>query len=417
MLFAMNRHKTKAMKRLFLFFITAILGFSTFAQEIDIPAEQYPFYSILEWKGMGSILLNRDPSGNQKKVNLTLIGSQNTSVWQESFNPNGKDFYYIASENARYTYFLDNLNPELGKVSMHQISSAGNVKSTSVGLTAAIKKLGAYDISEMQLIDVVTTDKALVHIFRYKDSKEKKYTEIATFITHHNFLVYAAILGDVPEVNLKDPNYGQWKYIGFTDDQICFAARDYQDKNKGWSVKTFTSKGALTSTQFIQGLKDNFDFVEHAGMGTNGKTYLQNNADSETALLTFLNNQFYLLGLQTEGTSKIAKLKQLKEGEWVDLKSHKFAMEPSKKPTELAIYPLNEGFGCKIGGTMVFLPFAATSKPIQNKFKTEYHSNPSRFILEDKKELFAVSLADGNLFFDLNQLNKPGNVKFEFIKK
>lgn len=413
----MNRHKTKAMNKLFLLLISTILGFSTFAQQIEIPAEQYPFYSILEWKGMGSILLNRDPSGNAKKVNLTLVGNQSTSIWQESFNPNGKDFYYIASENARYTYFLDNLNLELGKVSMHQISSAGNIKSTSVGLTAAIKKLGDYDVSALQLMNVVTTDKALVHVFRYHDTKAKKYTEIATFITHHNFLVYAAILGEVPEINLKDVNYGQWKYIGFTEDQICFAARDYQDKNKGWSVKNFTSKGALTDTRFIQGLKDNFEFVEHTSMGTNGKTYLPNNSDSETALLSFINNQFYLIGLQTEGTNKIAKLKQLKEGEWVDIKSHKFAIEASKKPSQLAIYPLNEGIGCKIGNTMVFLPFAATLKPIQNQFKTQYHSNPSRFILEDKKELFAVSLPDGNLFFDLNQLNKPGSVKFEFIKK
>lgn len=405
------------MNKLIFIFFSAILGFSTFSQQIEIPAEQYPFYSIVEWKGMGSILLNRDPSGNAKKVNLTLVGSQNTSVWQESFNPKGKDFYYISSENARYAYFLDNLIPELGKVFMHQISSAGNVKSTSVALAAAIKKLGAYDLSEMQLINVVTTDKALVHIFRHRNAKEKKYTEIATFITHHNFLVYAAILGEVPEINLKDPNYGQWKYIGFTDDQICFAARDYQDKNKGWSVKTFTSKGALTDTRFIFGLKDNFDFVEHVGMGTNGKTYLQNNSESETALLSFLNNQFYMLGIQTEGSSKIAKVKQLKEGEWIDVKSHKITMEPSKKAIELALYPLNEGLGCKIGNTMVFLPFISTSKPIQNQFKTEYHSNPSRFILDDKKELFAVSLADGNLFFDLNQLNKPGNVKFEFIKK
>lgn len=413
----MNQHKTKAMNKLFSLFISTILGFSTYSQQIEIPAEQYPFYSVLEWKGMGSILLNRDPSGNAKKVNLTLIGNQPTSIWQESFNPRGKDFHFISSENTRYTYFLENLNPELGKIFMHQLNSAGNMKSTSVSLSAAIKKLGAFDISEMQLIDVVTTDKALVHIFRYKDVKEKKYTEIATFITHHNFLVYAAILGEVPEVNLKDVNYGQWKYIGFTDDQICFAARDYQNKSKGWSIKNFTSKAILTDTRFLLAPKDNFDFVNHNAIGTNGKAILANDSESETALLSFLNNQFYLVGIQTEGASKMVKLKQMKEGEWIELKSHKFEMEASKKPTQLAIYPLNEGIGCKIGNVMVFLPFSAGSKPIQNQFKEQYHSNPSRFILDGKKELFAVSLPDGNLFFDLNQLNKPGNVKFEFTIK
>ncbi len=45
------------------------------------------------------------------------------------------------------------------------------------------------------------------------------------------------------------------------------------------------------------------------------------------------------------------------------------------------------------------------------------HSNPSRLIIDEKKELFAVSLAGGRLFFDKNQLGKVGSVKFEFIKK
>jgi hypothetical protein len=65
---------------------------NTFAQQIEMPAEQYPFYSILEWKGMGAILLNRDPAGNMKKVNMTLVGNKSTNIWQQSFNPNGKDF-------------------------------------------------------------------------------------------------------------------------------------------------------------------------------------------------------------------------------------------------------------------------------------------------------------------------------------
>ena len=143
----MNDHKTKAMNKIFSFFISTILGFSTFAQQFEIPAEKYPFYSILEWKGRGSILLNREPTGITKKVNLTLVGNQSTSIWQESFNPRGKDFYFISSENTRYTYFLENLNPELGKIFMHQLNSAGNMKSTSVSLTAAIKELGAYELS------------------------------------------------------------------------------------------------------------------------------------------------------------------------------------------------------------------------------------------------------------------------------
>ncbi len=404
------------MKRFNLIFCI-ILGMNSFAQQIEIPAEQYPFYSILEWKGMGAILFNRDPAGNMKKVNMTLVGNKPTNIWQQSFNPNGKDFHFISSENSRYVYFLDNLVPEEGKISLHQLNSAGNIKSTSVSLSSAIKKLGAFDLAEMQLMDIITTDKALVNVFRYHDTKAKKYIEFATFITHHNMLVYAAILGEVTDLNIKEGNFGQWKYIGFTDDQIYFAARDFQNKKKGWTVQNLTSKGVLTNSQFINGPSENFDFVEQVGVGANGKTILNNSTDSETATLIHHKNQFYMTGIMTEGTSKTVKLKQLAEGKWVDLTNFKFTPDKGKTSLQFGNYTLNEGIGCKINNVMIFLPYDATKKPSQNVFSARFNSNPSRFIVEDKKELFTVSLVDGTLYFDLSQLNKSGNVKFESIKK
>jgi hypothetical protein len=397
--------------------ICIILGIKSFAQQIEMPAEQYPFYSIIEWKGMGAILFNRDPAGNMKKVNMTLVGNKPTNIWQQSFNPNGKEFHFISSENSRYVYFLDNLVPEGGKISLHQLNSAGNIKSTSVVLSSAIKKLGAFDLSEMQLIDIITTDKALVHVFRYHDTKAKKFIEFATFITHHNLLVYSSILGEIAEEDIKEGNFGQWKYIGFTDDQIYFAARDFQNKKKGWTVQNLTSKGALTNSQFINGPIESFDIVEHIGVGANGKTILNNSTDSETATLIHHKNQFYITGIMTEGTSKTVKLKQLLDGKWVDLNNFKFTPDKGKTSLHLGNYILNEGIGCKIGNSMIFLPYDAAKKPNQTVFSSRYNSNPSRFIVEDKKELFTVSLSDGTLYFDLSQLNKSGNVKFEFIKK
>ncbi len=404
------------MKRLNLLFCF-ILGMNCFAQQVEMPAEQYPFYSILEWKGMGAILFNRDPAGNMKKVNMTLVGNKPTNIWQQSFNPNGKDFHFISSENTRYVYFLDNLVPQEGKISLHQLNSAGNIKSTSVVLSSAIKKLGAFDLSELQLMDIVTTDKALVHIFRYHDTKAKKYVEFATFITHHNMLVYATILGEVTELNIKEGNFGQWKYIGFTEDQIYFAARDFQNKKKGWTVQNFTSKGALTDSRFINGATETFDQVENVGVGANGKTILNNSTDIETAMLIHHKNQFYLTGVMTDGTSKTVKLKQLTEGKWVDLNTFKFTPEKGKTALQFGNYSLNEGIGCKIGNAMIFMPYDSAKKPSQNVFSARFNSNPSRFVVEDKKELFTVSLVDGTLYFDLSQLNKSGNVKFESIKK
>ena len=397
--------------------LSLIIGFSTFGQQFEIPAEEYPFYSIIEWKGMGSMLLNRDPSGNAKKVNLTLVSDKTTRIWQQSFNPNGKDFYYISSENARYVYFLDNLNLDNGKVSLHQLNSAGNIKSSTILLGSAIKKLGAYDLTKLELMDIVTTDKALVHIFRYHDEKEKKYTEIATFMTHHNMLVYASIIGEVSELSFKEGNYGQWKYCGFTADQIYFSARDYQNKQKGWTVKNFTSKGVLAETRFIKNTEDKFETIEHVGIGSNGKTILNSASDIESANIIYHTNQFYLVGVLSDGTTKSIKLKQLIAGEWLETNTSNIALEPSKKALQFGFFTVNEGIVFKLGSSTNFLPFDKSKKQINTNFSTRFNTNPSRILVEEKKEFFTVSLPDGNLFFDLNQLNKSGDVKFEYIKK
>jgi hypothetical protein len=396
--------------------LSLILGFSTFGQQFEIPAEEYPFYSIIEWKGMGSMLLNRDPSGNAKKVNLTLV-SDKTRSWQQSFNPNGKDFYYISSENARYVYFLDNLNPENGKISLHQLNSAGNIKSSTILLSTAIKKLGAYDLTKLELMDIVTTDKALVHIFCYHDEKEKKYTEIATFMTHHNMLVYATIIGEVSEISIKEGKYGHWNYFGFTDDQIYFSAVDYQNKQKGWTVKNFTSKAVLTETRFIKNTGDKFEMFEQVGIGSNGKTILNPASEIESASLIYHANQFYLIGVLSDGTTKSIKLKQLIASEWVEINTANITLEPSKKALQFGFTAVNEGIGVKLGNSMNFIPFDKSKKQINTNFSTRFNTNPSRILVEEKKEFFTVSLPGGNLFFDLNQLNKSGNVKFEYIKK
>ena len=127
--------------------------------------------------------MSKDPSGNTKQINLTLIGDQQTSIWDQKFNPKGEEFYYLASENARYVYFLDNLELNNGKVYFSQLNSAGNVKTTSVALGSTVKPLGVTDYNDLELVNVVVTDKALIHHFRYVDKKAKAIKEIATFLS------------------------------------------------------------------------------------------------------------------------------------------------------------------------------------------------------------------------------------------
>lgn len=398
------------------FLFTLILGFSINAQQFSIPAEEYPFFDVIEWKGNGAILLNRDPSGLKRKINLTTIAEQPTSKWQESFNPSGKEYYYISSENARYIYFLEQLQPNAGKISFSQVNIAGNVKNSTADLSSPLKRLGNYDINEFKMIDAFTTDKALVFMMRYQDKKEKKFVDFMMTMTHHNLLVYASIIGEVSEVNLKDPRYGHWTYSGFHGENIIFSVKDVKEKKSGFTICTFDQKGALTETRFVEGPGVSFEPVTTGSFGTTGRYYL-NTAEVSSGTILTINGKFHLVGSRLDAGKRMIDLYSLVEGKWVKIKSVSAPSDNSKKVVTLNLMALNEGIACIIGGSSVFLPFGADSNPVINPATKYTPFNPSSVMISDLKNRFAVSLPSGNLFFDTKQLSVAGNVNFEFVKK
>ena len=406
------------MNKIALFALLAI-NFAGFSQVFEVPAGTYPYADIIEWKGMGSILMSSDP--NTKQVNLTLANSELKSVWDQKFIPKYEKYYYISSENARYVYFLDNLQLEGGKVYFNQLNSAGNVKSTSVSISTAVKSIGVSDYNDLELINCVVTDKALVHHFRYHDKGSKAIVDIATFITHHNFLCYPVVLGSVPEANMKEEHIGNWEYVGFTDDQICFAARDYQNKNSGWSVKEYTSKGKDLKGYFINGPKDLIP-IENIGFGTTGKYYLNERYSVERGLLTYINNQFYMVGGQRKSeTGAEITLFKLVDNKWVDINRMNLNYFIEKKNLRLGIYPMNEGVGYHLDhngyNKVSLISFTPQKETAHNDFTERTIFNPSSVFERKEKEEFNVILPTGLLTFNTSQLGKVGAVKFEFKGK
>lgn len=407
----------------FIFFLLLLMiSVNVNCQTFEILKEQFPFYDIIEWKGFGGILLNRDPSGLKRKINMTLISNLQTSTWNQSFNPKGEDAFYISSDNARYVYFLDNLELDGGKFAFSQLSSAGSVKSSIATLSSVFKKLGEFDMNEMKLIDIVTTDKALVHIFRYHNTKEKKYTEIGIFMTHHNLISYAAIIGETQEDALKDDYVGHWKYAGFTGDQIFFATHERQTKQKGWAVKEFNSKAELKQSTFIPYSDLTFEPVENKGFGTIGRNYLSGKNDMESSILTHYNSKFYITGIVTQNGKRELKSFKWGEGKWEAFATYSLeALLKSKNTTKIGIYPLNEGLGVKVeqngSVNVIFMPFEKGKEIIITPFTERVTFNPSRMIVNERKQDFVVNLPDRNVFFSYSQLNNTENVKFEIIKR
>ncbi|HLU87861.1 MAG TPA: hypothetical protein VKZ44_08915 [Taishania sp.] len=408
------------MQKIVFGFICILLFFQVKAQTFTIKKTIQPFYDIIEWKGMGGILMSKDPNGNSNQIYLTLVGEKDKSIWDQQIAPPNGKFHYISSENARYVYFLRNLNPENGKIYFDQLNSAGNVKNTSVSIASVIKNLG-YDVSELELKNVVVTDKALVHQFRHINKKDKIQTEIATFITHHNLIPYAVVLGKVKEDEIKAGKSNSFQYIGFSGDEICFADYTHANTSKGWNVIVFNSKGQEQKRVFLKNTWGNLTTFNVVGFGTTGAFYLNTLNDVQQGLLTYINNQFYMTFMNSSSSENSLELYKLEEESWKKINNFSFQNSNQKKGFSIGIYPLNEAITYSITGISndkktVALPIDG-SKAIVNNYTNSIIFNPSRTIISDKKEFFAVTLQTGNLFFDKNQLKTVTDVEFEFIKK
>ena len=411
--------KYEIMNRILVILMSA-LGFSGFAQKFVIPMVDHPFIDVIEWKGKGAILMSKDPNMAKPQINLTLIGEEQVSLWDQKIKPKNEEYYYLSSENARYVYFLDNLELTSGKVYFNQLNSAGNVKTTSTSISSAIKKLGPYDYNKLEIINVVVTDKALVHHFRYEDKKAKSIREFATFMTHHNMLCYAVELGVIPSSDLKDENIGQWNYIGFTEDEIYFAARGYSSKKKGWSTRSYTSKGKEITGTFLEAPADLLP-IENIGFGTTGSYYLEEKHVVERGLLSQINGDFYLMGAERSDGGAALVLHKHEEGEWKTLNTMNLNYFIENKDLKLGIYPMNEGLGYHLDhngyNKVSIVYFEPGQNSSHNDFSTRAIVNPSSVLYPKKKEEFTVNLPNVVLVFDTNQLGKEGEVEFEFKEK
>lgn len=400
---------------LFLFYHTFL-----FSQSIEIPASVFPYSDVIEWKGMGAILVDKDQTGTTSKTNLTLVSSQATPIWKESYYPSGKESFYITSENARYIYFLDNILLNNGKCSYSQINPAGNIKSATIDIYYQLKKIRPFEMSDINLVDIVTTEKALVFIFRYVDKKDKKVIDYAFSMTHNNLTTYVGIIGETPELAIKDKLTNGWKYIGYSGDQIFFATRDEVNKKKGFTVKAFTPRIEGQTALFIPMLDNTTELLVNTDFGATGKNYIKHDNDIENSILINFNSKFYLTTISAEGSNRNLKNYVFVEGKW-ELMHANFTLPASKDPLKLGVQALNQGLAVKVENAgksqVVLVPFAKEQSLLVTDYQASMLFDPSRFTTSEHKGAFVSLLPTRTLFFERNQLNKTGVVKFEYIGK
>jgi hypothetical protein len=404
------------MKNLFFLFLFSLNAHSQ-SLSFVLPKSEYPYHEILEWRGFGALLLGKDPTEKSKKVNITLVGSQQKASWTQNFNPKGKKYYYISGENTDCVYFLDNLHLEDGKYYFSQVNSSGIVKTSSSVLTHLLtmvfKNIGDLNINDLKLIDIVNTEKALVHLFRYHNIKAHKYTEIGIFMAHSNMVSFACILGEIKEETFNDKYMGHWKYVGSTGENNYFAVRGYNKAmQKGWLVSGYNSKAELIQQSFIANSDINFEPIENRGFGITGRHYLNQPGDIESNVISHFKGNFYLSGIALVNGGRELKVLKLSNNTWIPAYSYPLkAAVAGKINSKFGVYPINEGLGIKLE------PFDTKVGTIISLYSDKILFNPSRMFLKEQKSDFAFILDATKLFFAYSQLNSTIPVRFTFLEK
>lgn len=415
------------MKQLFTLLFSAITGILC-AQTFEIPAGAVPFYRVLEWKGQGAILMSRDPSFNQKQVHLTLVGNDGKSVWQEQFSPNeATEFFYISEDGGRYAYFLEQLELKGGKVYFHQLNIAGNIKSNNVNFTTALKKVGDFQPDDLRLVDIVTTEKALVYLFTHTDKSTDKRTTIAVAMTHHNFLAYATIVSENVTASSKVEDQVSWYIAGESGESFVYAARTHAGKDAGWLVKQFSVKGELQSQQNYGAEGLSFTEHERVGFATRGSALLNRVEPKEKGTLLVNNGIYYVGGIEVSGTTAKLATYAWKDKSWKLVASSPISSFNPKKTVQAGYFPMKEGIGwyVKSGVAEGHFHSFTNATGIVSGVANQQMDNPSRLLTDQFAGKMIVGLPTKWLLFDPKLLpasskttaQLKANLAFEYVAR
>lgn len=406
------------MKKLLLLAFVLKIGVSN-AQTFTIPAEKQPFYEIIEWKGMGGIIMSKDPSGVQGQITLNSVQQNGKTEWTSFMNPLGKEIHFISEEGGKYAYFLEKLSHEYGKIQFHQLTQAGTLKFLKADFSTPIKKLGAIDLGELEIVDIVSTQKALVYLFRYDDKANKKVLTIAATMTHNNAQTYANLVAEHVASSSKQENLVSWYIAGENGDNIIYAARTNVGKESGWKVKEVGPKGNTVSEFSISGSGVNFIPHSRIGFGRRGSALLNKVELKEAGTLLFSNGTYYVGGIEMDGTTAV-----LNTYKWTGQKFEKICSSNvpnynTKKDLAIGFMPLVEGIAWFVRNVSsdAHMHQYNNSTGFISSAVSQTTSNPSRLITDKFPAKFVSLLADKWLVFDPKQLPSKSDVTFEYIAK
>jgi hypothetical protein len=395
----------------------ALFSISVSAQNFEIPPLKQPYYDIIEWKGIGALALSRDLTLNQKQVDITMVSGEGKSTWQQVYNPMAKETYFISEDGGKYAYFLENLELNDNKVFIHQLSAAGNIKVMNLSFLASLKRLGNFSPSDLYLTDIITTEKALLWVFKHRD--KEKLTTIAVSMTHHNFNMYAFIVSENVINSSKIEDQISWYIAGEKAENILFAARLHAGKEAGWKVKEYNPKGILVSETVLEQKGTNFVAHARVGFGRRGSALLKRSEPNEKGTLLFANGSFYVGGIEMNGTTADLISYKMENKIWNKVCQSTCTVYNAKKDLEVGCFRMAEGIGWYVNSTKSeghFHSFTSGSGIVSGTIN-QATSNPSRLLTAEFPSKFVVELDSKWLVCEPKQLPSKGALIFEYKEK
>lgn len=402
-------------------FILALLlmSLAVQAQTVELKSVKQPFYRVIEWKGMGTITLSRDPSFTQQQVDMEMVGLGGKPIWHQVLNPMVKEPHYISEDGGKYAYFLEHLEPQNGKIFVHQLSAAGNIKTKNLDFLAAVKLLGKFPINELEVVDIVTTNKALVWLFKYTDKSSEKFYTIAVSVTHHNFNMFAHIVSENATGKSKEERQIAWYLAGEDGDNLVYAARVHAGKEAGWKIKKFSPKGLQIEELVLDQRGTNFLSHNRIGFSRRGSALLKRIEPSEKGTLIFAEGSYYVGGVESDGSTTVLHSYKWEGKEWKSFRKSSVSGYNPKKELEVGYFKMSEGMGWFVrngAGIGHFHPFVSESTIVSGPIEQDTY-NPSRLLTADFPTKFVEDLGSSWLVFDPKQLPAKNTITVEFIQK
>lgn len=315
---------------------TVLLG-----QEIILKPKKMPFYDIVEWPNKGVLVFGKDYKGNTLQQEVSFINESGEIKWQEQYLPQVPEPKVIMSEYSDYLYFLDQLQPENGKIFYNQTNLSGYIRKGSIYFPPIFRTVSDIDYNTCELIDIVSATDDLIFHFRLKDKKNKVYQDVLVFLNHYSLKTFIAKVPGIFGFDVVDKGEKSLVYFaGSKDNENYFVHHTKKDNKSGYDVLIFDKKGVFTGSRFLVNPDSDIINSSRAPIYPSGSYYTNSATHSAKGQIFFFNNTWYLLG----GKANAFSIWKYEEGTPKKVLTD-FAVQSKKSPEQkIGITVLKDAF-------------------------------------------------------------------------